>query len=94
MKKSNIAAVVPEVSKHVVYCGPNVPEMGMVQFAVYKGGYPANVTSAIAKFPDIEKLMVPVEGLSEFRLQMGKAGTEPHRLFHQIKNDLKGGIKK
>lgn len=94
MKKQKDETVMQDIPKHVVYCGPNITEMGIVQFAIYKGGYPTNVLSAMANFPDIKKLMVPIEGLSEFRIKMVQAGTEPHRLFHQIKNDLRGGTKK
>jgi len=90
MKKADST---PVVSKQVVYCGPTISKMGIVQFAVFKGGYPANVSAAIAEYPDIEKLMVPIEELGEFRMQIAKAGSEPHRLFHQVRNDMKGGMK-
>lgn len=71
----------------VVYCGPNLPKLGLRRYAIFKNGYPAHVKSAMEKVADLEKMMVPVEKLAKFRSETARAGSEPHRLYNQIKRE-------
>lgn len=80
MKKKNAAAE----TQTVVYCGPNLPKLGLVRFSVFRNGYPAHVLKAMEKVEELKKMMVPPQKLAEFRKETERAGSEPHRLYNQI----------
>lgn len=86
MKKNNNTNIETQL---VIYCGPNIPKYGLVQFAVYKGEMPANVKEAIAKIEEINKVMVPIPKLNAFRRELARKGSEAHRLYTQIAIDAK-----
>ena len=80
LRKKNTASE----AQTVVYCGPNLPKLGLVRFAVFRNGYPAHVLKALEKVEELKKMMVPPHKLAEFRKEIERAGSEPHRLFYQI----------
>lgn len=79
-----------EKNSAVVYCGPGIKKYGLTRFAIFKNGYPANVQKAIDEVEEVGKMMVPVSKLGEYRKKIQQAGTEPHRLYHQIARERKG----
>lgn len=80
MRKKNTVAE----TQTVVYCGPNLPKLGLARFSVFRNGYPAYVQNALEKVEELKKMMVPPHKLAEFRRETERAGSEPHRLYHQI----------
>ena len=65
----------------VIYTGPNIREMNMQMFQIYRGGLPPYVKRAIEKIPEIEDLIVPINQLEETRRKIAKSGTNASRLF-------------
>lgn len=69
----------------VVYIGPSLK--GLVKHSVFlSGDYTAPVKSLIEQYPNIEHLIVPIEGLQQARKDMLRKG---HILNFYLTNLLK-----
>lgn len=67
-----------------IYIGPNIPSLGLLKNQVYLGGLPGQVRAAIAAYPEIENLIVPVSGLSEAVSAAATKGTHLHHVYKEI----------
>lgn len=68
----------------VIYTGPNIFDMALQRFQVFKGGLPPYVSRAIEKIPEIKPLIVPVSELENMREKIDKSGTQEARFFNDI----------
>ena len=67
-----------------IYTGPNIFDMALQRFQVFKGGLPPYVNRAIEKIPEIKGLIVPVSELENTREKINKPGTQEARFFNDI----------
>lgn len=72
------------MSESLIYTGPDVAKLGVMQFQVYINGLPLYVKRAIEKIPDIEKLIVPVEDLELTREKIKTSGTMEASIYKRI----------
>ena len=68
----------------VIYVGPNLLSLGVMQFQVYSDGLPEFVKRAVQRIPEIKALIVPVEELEKTRSKLDDAGTYENRIFKKI----------
>ena len=79
------------MESQVIYIGPNVSTLGLMRYQVYLNGLPSEVQAAIAKFPEVEKLIVPVEELTVSLQKLNTPGEELYEALESFKR--KAGVK-
>ncbi|MEJ8544714.1 hypothetical protein [Brevibacillus borstelensis] len=45
----------------LIYCGPNIPRLGLNHASCFIGGEPSHLEAHFAKCPSLKRLFVPVE---------------------------------
>ena len=68
----------------VMYVGPSVPHLGLVQNRVYIGAADEVFASIKAKYPLVMQLVVPVEGSMRARADVNTPGTVCYMAAQQI----------
>ena len=76
-----------------IYIGMNIGKLGMLKNQVYLDGLPAQVKTAITKFPEIQELIVDVSELTDKQNEMNTSGTHLHHIYKKLEEKIKGGIK-
>lgn len=74
----------------LIYIGPNIPGGGLSQFTVFRYGLTTHVQSIIAQYPDIDKLILPVEKMSVAIARSRQPGTLEHTAYQKLQ---KKGVK-
>lgn len=64
------AVVPPHIDPPRVYVGPSVQRLGLSQYAIFQGGLPDSLQSAMANYPALAALFVPVTRLAWARAQL------------------------
>ena len=67
-----------------MYIGPNIASLGLLKNQVYLGDIPGQVRAAIAVYPDIEQLIVPVSSLPESAQAVKTKGTHLHHVYNEL----------
>lgn len=67
-----------------IYIGPNVRTLGLLKNQVYIDDLPGQVKDAIAKFPAVSELIVPVEAFTEAERQAHTKGEHLHRVYEEF----------
>mgnify|MGYP006872989588 CR=1 FL=1 len=75
----------------VMYVGPNVQKLGLLRNQVYLDGIPGQVKAAIALYPEIESLIVPIEDITEAITKTRTKGEHLHHIYSEI--ERKAGVK-
>ncbi|MGF9907269.1 hypothetical protein [Brevibacillus porteri] len=75
----------------LIYCGPNLPKMGLMHATSYIGGLPKQLELHIEKCPAIQLLCVPTESLANTLSAIRIQGTAQHTWNEEIKSYGKGG---
>lgn len=71
----------------VVYCGPTIPGVAK-QYTIYTNGIPAPLSAAVAKYPPMGGLLIPLDQLPDAMKKLnGKCG-HIHRLFRLVQAKL------
>ena len=73
-----------------IYIGPSVPALGLLRNQVYLGGIPGEVRAAIAKFPEVEKFIVPVEDLMFKLTELHTPGEHLHHAYKVFNEKVRG----
>ena len=73
-----------------IYIGPSVAALGLMRNQVYLNGIPGEVQSAIAKYPDVELMIVPVEDFIYKSNEMNTPGTELNHVMRVFKKQAGG----
>lgn len=60
----------PHIDSPRVYVGPSVQRLGLSQYAIFQGGLPDSLQSAMANYPALAALFVPVTRLAWARAQL------------------------
>lgn len=60
----------PHIDPLRVYVGPSVQRLGLSQYAIFQGGLPDSLQSAVANYPALAALFVPVTRLAWARAQL------------------------
>ncbi|WP_295163424.1 hypothetical protein [Selenomonas sp. F0473] len=68
----------------VMYIGPTVRALGLVQYRVYTGDVETLFTPLAAKYPLIMQLVVPLADIMSAKKQMETEGTPQHMAARQI----------
>lgn len=78
----------------VIYCGPSFPTGILLQHTVFTGGaVPKHLEEHIKSCPAIDRLMVPVDQLSNTLLLLQTAGSAENSWFSDIrKYIIQGGV--
>ncbi len=85
MSKSGFQANEETTRKEsIIYCGPNLSNGILQQFAIFKGELPKHIKDHIKKYPAIEGLFVAPSALSQVRNNIKTEGTKEYILFNQI----------
>lgn len=71
-----------------IYIGPNVRTLGLLRNQVFIEGLPGQVQDALAKFPIVAELIVPVEDFSEAERKAQTKGEHLHRVYEQFCEEL------
>ena len=67
-----------------IYIGPNVPRLGLMHNQVYLHGLPGEVSAALAKFPEVEELIVPISELTFRKNQTETPGEHLHHVYKEF----------
>lgn len=78
------------MEEQTIYIGPSVPRLGLLRNQVYIHGVPGEVRAALAKFPEIEELIVPISELSYRKNQAETPGEHLHHLYKEF--ERKAGV--
>lgn len=65
----------------IIYCGPDIPKMGLKKFRSYIPPLPFEIQQAIIQFPVIEKLLATPANLETFRKKIAASGTREHEYY-------------
>ncbi|USG67446.1 hypothetical protein NDK47_09280 [Brevibacillus ruminantium] len=88
---------VHEASNHnqpstLIYCGPNLPKLGLNHGNAFIGGMPAHLQEQFAGSQALQQLFVPAEKLDETLKEITKAGSSYHVWFQEALQISKGGV--
>ena len=78
--------------ENLIYVGPNVTRLGLVQFQLFRGGVCGAARTASEKIAEIAKLVVPVEKLEQARADIARKGSYLNKLYQAVEQaarDLK-----
>lgn len=78
--------------ENLIYVGPNVTRLGLVQFQLFRGGVCGAAKTASEKIAEIAKLVVPVEKLEQARADIARKGSYLNKLYQAVEQaarDLK-----
>lgn len=78
--KKDTKAVAPA---RIIYVGPTRKNRSIIQYTVYKGGYPESVKAEIAACPVLNKLFVPVSQLEQARKDIQTKGTILNKYYNK-----------
>lgn len=82
-----------ETTVRLVYCGPNIPNLGLQQFTVFKDALPVHLIETLAKCPAINLLCVATNQLQTTRSAIGTKGSAANVAYGQVVNFIKQGGK-
>ena len=75
-----------------IYIGPNVRTLGLLRNQVFIEGLPGQVQDAIARFPEVEQLIVPVDDFSEAERKAHTRGEHLNRVYTQFCEALERSV--
>ena len=75
-----------EIQEPVIYCGPDVPKLGVKKYAVYSGEMSSAMKYAMKEIPEIGKLIVKSSELEETRGLISVKGTAEYEYYKRIEN--------
>ena len=75
---------VVEKLETVVYIGPNKLMDGLKQYAVYRGRPDELIKALAAKYKNITRLFVPVDGLNDAMAAVEKKGTPVNLAYNEM----------
>mgnify|MGYP000093841406 CR=1 FL=1 len=83
--KKEVKTEVKTVAEPVrtIYVGPTRKNRSIIQYAVFKGGYPESVKAEITAYPVLKKLFVPVSQLEQARKDIKTKGTILNKYYNQ-----------
>ena len=67
-----------------IYIGPTIQSLGLLKNQVYLGGIPGQVRSAIALFPELEELIVPIDALPSAAEAVKTKGNHLHHVSCEL----------
>jgi len=67
-----------------IYVGPSIRALGLVHATVFKGDLPRRVQDAIARAPDLERLIVDVSKAPVALRDAGTEGTAYHIISQRV----------
>ncbi len=70
--------------ENLIYVGPNVTRLGLVQFQLFRGGVCGAAKTASEKIAEIAKLVVPVEKLEQARADIARKGSYLNKLYQAV----------
>ena len=73
-----------------IYIGPNVRTLGLLRNQVYIDGLPGQVRDAIAKFPMVADLIVPVDDFTDAERKARTKGEHLNRVYVEFCTALAG----
>ena len=72
------------MEEQTIYIGPSVQSLGLMRNQVYLGGIPGEVRAALAKYPEFEELIVPVEDLMFMLYKVATPGEHLHHVYKEL----------
>ena len=88
LKKGDLVKMANEVEVNedlnLIYVGPNVTRLGLVQFQGFRGGICGAAKTASEKIPEIAKLVVPAEKLEQARADIARKGSYLNKLYQAV----------
>lgn len=75
----------------LIYCGPNLPKIGLMHSTGFIGGMPIHLDAHVEKCPALKQLFVPVERLADTLAAINIQGTAQHTWNKEILMYAKGG---
>lgn len=82
-KRTQVAA--PE-SDQVIYVGPALTKIGLQPFAVFRGGVPEYLQSAVKDCSDLAELFVPIVQLNHARRDIDRPGSVMRQRFMNVRS--------
>lgn len=76
-----------------IYIGPSVPGGVLGRFTIFRGGKPEHLKELFESCPALDKLLIPVEKLSELLERLSKPGTPLHTWYGQAVDFIQKGAK-
>ena len=67
-----------------MYIGPNVQKLGLLRNQVYLDGLPGQVRAALALYPEIEALIVPVDEITDAIRKTQTKGEHLHHVYSEF----------
>lgn len=83
-KQINTPLKTKAAKQRLIYCGPNVPGIGLQQFMVFKGGYPEHLKKHLQACPAIQELCVPVSDFAKGKKGVIVPGTAANQYYQEI----------
>lgn len=74
-----------------MYIGPNVQKLGLLRNQVYIDGVPGQVRAALVQIPELQELIVPIDGVSESIRKTRTRGEHLHHVYEEVLR--KSGVK-
>ena len=71
-----------------MYIGPSINKLGLIRNQVYLGGIPGQVRAAIAMYPEIETLIVPIDEITDAIRKTQTKGEHLHHVYVEFVKKL------
>ncbi|UNY40572.1 hypothetical protein KLER11_gp15 [Pararheinheimera phage vB_PsoM_KLER1-1] len=93
MAKRTRQAVETKKPETLIYVGPTISSLSLMQFSMYREGIPAHLNTAVKDCSYLSKLFVPVSELNAARRDINRDGSVLRTMFfnvHSFFNNRKG----
>ncbi|WP_051775872.1 hypothetical protein [Paenibacillus tyrfis] len=90
LKQQRTAPAQTAPQEAFIYIGPNLPGGLLSRFRIFRGGIPEYLESTLREQPKIERLIVPVSGLSEALARTSTPGTIEYAAAQDVLRERKG----
>lgn len=76
---------------HAIYVGPTIAKLGLIRNQVFLDGLPGHITALQEEYPELDELIVPVEGCSSALDAAKTKGTHIHHAAQKLRE--KAGVR-
>lgn len=84
LQEEQVVTVKENLDSVKIYLGPNLPGGRLLQSTVFRSGIPAYLQPLIAEQPDVEELIVPVNGMNAVQERIVQSGTAEYAAYQRL----------
>lgn len=76
--------------KSLIYCGPSIPDLPLLQYAVFNKGVPSTFQKTFKECKEIERLFLPIDSFPRFKKKVSEVGSAEYQLFNKASEYVRG----